>query len=69
MHDGRFATLDDVINHYAVGLQNSATVDPLMKNVLTGGNQLNPQDRIDLKAFLLSLNDSSFITNPAYQEP
>ena len=42
MHDGRFATLDEVINHYAVGLQNSATVDPLMKNVLSGGNQLNP---------------------------
>ena len=69
MHDGRFATLDEVVNHYAVGLQNSATVDPLMKNVLSGGNQLNPQDRIDLKAFLLSLNDSSFITNPAYQAP
>ena len=69
MHDGRFATLDEVVNHYAVGLQNSATVDPLMKNVLSGGNQLNPQDRIDLKAFLLSLNDSSFIANPAYQAP
>jgi len=40
-----------------------------MKNVLSGGNQLNPQDRIDLKAFLLSLNDPSFITNPNYQAP
>jgi len=69
MHDGRFASLDDVINHYAVGLQNSATVDPLMKNVLTGGNQLNPQDRIDLKAFLLSLTDPSFVTNTDYMEP
>lgn len=69
MHDGRFATLDEVINHYAVGLQNSATVDPLMKNVLSGGNQLNPQDRIDLKAFLLSLDDPNFITNPDYQAP
>jgi len=69
MHDGRFASIDDVINHYAIGLQNSATVDPLMKNVLSGGNQLNPQDRIDLKAFLLSLNDPSFVTNPDYQEP
>jgi len=69
MHDGRFASLDDVINHYAVGLQNSATVDPLMKNVLSGGNQLNPQDRIDLKAFLLSLTDPSFVTNTDYMEP
>lgn len=69
MHDGRFATIDDVINHYAVGLQNSATVDPLMKNVTQGGNQLGPQDRLDLKAFLMTLTDSSFVTNPAYQAP
>ncbi len=69
MHDGRFATLEEVILHYSIGLQNSPTIDPLMKNVSSGGAQLSPQEMLDLKAFLLTLTDSSFINNPAYQAP
>lgn len=67
MHDGRFATLDEVINHYSEGLKNSSTIDPLMKSVDQGGVQLTAQDKADLKAFLLSLSDPSFIANPAFQ--
>ena len=57
MHDGRFNTLDDVINHYSEGLKNSPTIDPLMKKVAQGGVRLNEQDKEDLKAFLVTLND------------
>lgn len=67
MHDGRFSTLDEVINHYSEGLQNSATIDPLMKQIAQGGVQLTDEDKADLKAFLLTLSDASFITNPLYQ--
>ncbi|MBT8244326.1 MAG: cytochrome-c peroxidase [Winogradskyella sp.] len=67
MHDGRFATLEEVIDFYSEGLQNSATIDPLMKNVTQGGVQLSDEDRADLKVFLLSLSDPSFLTNPAFQ--
>ena len=67
MHDGRFSTIDEVINHYSEGLQNSPTIDPLMKNVDAGGVHLSPEDKADLKAFLLSLSDPSFINNPAFQ--
>ncbi|WP_411766271.1 cytochrome-c peroxidase [Winogradskyella sp. A3E31] len=67
MHDGRFSTLDEVINHYSEGLQNSSTIDPLMKKVDQGGVQLSDQDKADLKAFLLSLSDASFINNPDFQ--
>ena len=67
MHDGRFATLDEVINHYSEGLQNSPTIDPLMKKVNQGGVQLTDQDKADLKTFLLSLSDPSFINNPDFQ--
>ncbi len=67
MHDGRFNTLDEVINHYSEGLQNSSTVDPLMKKVDEGGVHLTNQDKADLKAFLLSLSDEEFINNPAFQ--
>ena len=69
MHDGRFATLDDVIDHYSEGLVDSETIDPLMKSVDEGGVQLSPQDKADLKAFLLSLSEPEFITNPAFQNP
>jgi cytochrome c peroxidase len=69
MHDGRFNTLDEVINHYSEGLQYSPTIDPLMKKVAEGGVHLTPQDKQDLKAFLLSLSDPSFINNPDFQNP
>ena len=68
MHDGRFATLEEVINHYSEGLQKSSTIDPLMKKVNEGGVHLSPKDKNDLKAFLLSLTDREFINNPNFQE-
>lgn len=68
MHDGRFATLEQVINHYSEGLQDSPTIDPLMKKVAEGGVGLSAQDKADLKAFLLTLTDTSFTTNPSFQE-
>ncbi len=69
MHDGRFATLDEVIDHYSKGLVYSETIDPLMKKVAEGGVQLTDKDKADLKAFLLSLSDPEFITNSAHLPP
>jgi len=66
MHDGRFNTLEEVIDHYSEGLKRSATIDPLMKKIDEGGVGLTPQDKADLKAFLLSLSDPSFLTNPDF---
>ena len=63
MHDGRFASLDDVINHYSQGLKNSSTIDPLMKKVDQGGVGLTDKDKADLKAFLLSLSDYDFVNS------
>tara|TARA_B100000767_G_C19774941_1_gene542045 strand:- start:4387 stop:5445 length:1059 start_codon:yes stop_codon:yes gene_type:complete len=68
MHDGRFTTLDEVINHYSEGLKQSNTIDPLMKKVNQGGVQLSTQEKADLKAFLFSLTDYDFINNPAFKE-
>ncbi len=69
MHDGRFTTLEEVINHYSEGLKNSPTIDPLMKKIGQGGVQLSDKDKADLKAFLLTLSDSSFTNNPTFQLP
>lgn len=67
MHDGRFETLNDVINHYSEGLKNSSTIDPLMKKVSQGGVGLSEQDKADLKAFLLTLSDYDFINNSDFK--
>ncbi|SFZ89728.1 cytochrome c peroxidase [Flaviramulus basaltis] len=67
MHDGRFTTLDEVINHYSEGLKNSVTIDPLMKKLTQGGVGLTDIDKTDLKAFLLSLSDYEFINNPNFK--
>lgn len=68
MHDGRFATLEEVINHYSEGLKASPTVDPLMKKVSEGGVKLSDKDKTDLKSFLLSLSDNNFVNNKEFQE-
>lgn len=66
MHDGRFATLDQVLAHYKTGIVVSPTLDPLLS---TGGINLSEQEKEDLKAFLNTLNDESFVTDPRFAEP
>ena len=65
MHDGRFNTLTQVINHYRNGVQQSSTLDPLLVN---GINLTNAQ-ATDLNLFLRTLTDSSFITDPRFKKP
>lgn len=69
MHDGRFETIEEVINHYSEGLVYSETIDPLMKSVDQGGVQLSEEDKADLLAFLKTLDDPSFLTDPDFQDP
>ena len=69
MHDGRFKTLEEVINFYSSGLVWSASISPLMHHVVTHGVQLTPSQKSDLKAFILTLTDSNFIKKPAFARP
>ena len=70
MHDGRFNTIDQVIDFYSTGIHaNSPNIDPLIEFASPGGVQLNPTERLQLKAFLLTLSDSSFINNPDFSNP
>jgi cytochrome c peroxidase len=52
MHDGRFKTLDEVLDHYQSGGHAGMNVSPNVRKL-----QLNKQDRRDLLAFLQTLND------------
>lgn len=69
MHDGRFNSLDEVIDFYSHNLQWSPYIDPLMHHIANGGTQLTPNEKDDLKAFLLTLSDTSFINNPDFGKP
>ncbi|MFZ9586300.1 MAG: cytochrome-c peroxidase [Crocinitomicaceae bacterium] len=69
MHDGRFATLDEVIEHYSSGIHMSPTIDPLIEFANQGGVQLDAQEKYLLKKFLLTLSDYNFITNPKFKDP
>lgn len=69
MHDGRFKTLDEVIDFYSSGLVWSPSISPLMHHIATGGVRLTPSQKADLKAFLLTFTDSTYVTNPAFSRP
>ena len=57
MHDGRFATLEEVIAHYSTGVQRSPTLDPNLAKHPAGGLQLSAADQRALIAFLQTLSD------------
>ena len=69
MHDGRFATLDEVIEHYSSGISHSTTIDPLIEFASQGGVQLDSQEKYLLKKFLNTLTDYNFINNPKFKDP
>jgi cytochrome c peroxidase len=70
MHDGRFATLDEVIEHYNTGVLFSGTLDEsLGHNLQPGGLQLSVQDKEDLKAFLGTLSDFEFVHKEEFGDP
>ncbi len=62
MHDGRFYSLQNVIDHYTSGIHQSATLDPLLRKPM----DLQPREKYDLVQFLYTLTDSTFINNPAF---
>ncbi len=70
MHDGRFTTLDEVVEHYNSGVKTTASLDPILtKPNHLFGLQLTIQEKFDLIAFLKTLTDSSFINNSALGTP
>lgn len=64
MHDGRFATIEDVIDHYNSGGHQTANKDALIRPL-----GLTVSQKADLIAFLKTLSDSTFLTDPAFSSP
>ena len=62
MHDGRFSSLSEVLNHYTKGIQSSSTLAAQLQK----GIQLSANEKVDLIAFLLTLSDKEFIFNKKF---
>ncbi|PRQ08125.1 methanobactin export MATE transporter MbnM [Enhygromyxa salina] len=77
MHDGSVATLGEVLDIYAAGGRVVAEGEPWAgdgranpyKSGLVAGFELSDQDREDVLAFLTSLTDDSFLTDPRFADP
>jgi cytochrome c peroxidase len=71
MHDGRYKTLDDVLDHYSHGIQNSPNLDSLLKDNTGNAMKLNFSDdeRQALIAFLNTKTDYKLITDPKFSNP
>ncbi|RYY63153.1 MAG: cytochrome-c peroxidase [Chitinophagaceae bacterium] len=68
MHDGRFITLDAVLDHYAAKVQEAPTLDPLLRSGTTLGIPMTDVQKTQVIAFLKTLSDPQFIKNPILAE-
>ena len=64
-HDGRFTSINQMLEHYSTGIQDGPTLDPLLKNKIP----LTATEKLYLTQFLATLTDSVFITNKRFAEP
>jgi len=72
MHDGRLATLDDVIDHYSTGIQAHPNLDPRLRVPGTGAPirlDLSATEHADLKAFLGTLTDDALLADVRFADP
>ena len=68
MHDGRFTTLEEVVDHYNSGGLPSETIDPFMKYT-TGGLMLPDAHKAALISFLKTLTDTAFGATAEFSDP
>jgi cytochrome c peroxidase len=72
MHDGRFATLREVIEHYDHGIQEAPTLSHRLRESGNGTVRrlnLSASDKDALEAFLHTFTDSAFLDDPKFSDP
>lgn len=65
MHDGRFKTLSQVLEHYSSGIKPDVNLSPALRQKI----KLSSSDKVDLVAFLLTLSDRDFVFNKSHGFP
>ena len=71
MHDGRFKTLEEVVEHYASGGHYADNVDPFIPQIksINANSGMNAKQKRQIVAFLKTLTDSTFVNNPKFKSP
>ena len=69
MHDGRFNTLEQVVEFYSNGIKTGANLDSKMIYAHQGGSKLTLEEQQKVIAFLHTLSDSVFIQNTEFSNP
>ncbi|UXX77962.1 cytochrome-c peroxidase [Reichenbachiella carrageenanivorans] len=76
MHDGRFSTLEEVLDHYNEGIQTSPTLDALIVEATNNPTQelpvklgLTQEEKEAIIVFLQTLTDNNFIHNEDFSDP
>ena len=67
MHDGRFTTLTQCVEHYNTGFHYTQNLDPVLASSVKG--RLNQNEISDIVAFLNTLTDTDFLNNPQFKKP
>lgn len=67
MHDGRFYTLEEVLDHYASGVQANPNLDPQFKKGNRRGIELSQEEKQELLLFLKTLTDREFVKDKRFQ--
>src|SRR5690606_2589856 len=68
MHDGRFYSLEAVLNFYDEGVENNSNLDPTLNQNGVIGIPMTSQEKQDIIAFLKTLTDLNFTTNSEFSE-
>ena len=69
MHDGRFITLDQVIEHYNWSVRPHPNLDPRLADFSANGLALPEVEKVALATFLLTLTDHALLNDPKYADP
>lgn len=69
MHDGRFQTLAEVLDHYRAGIKNSSTLAPQLQQNGNPGIPISETEKTQLLKFLQTLTDPEFTSNPDFAAP
>lgn len=72
MHDGRFATLEEVMEHYDTHVQDHENLDPQISeagNYWAGRLDLTQEEKAAIIAFMRTLTDNTFVTDTKFSDP
>ena len=68
MHNGKFKTLESILDHYASGVKESPTLDPLLQQNGVLGIPMTSAEKTQIIAFLSTLTDQDFLRDKRFQK-